>query len=141
MIRKQHPLRVAYPPRSRFTVVTAIVLALCLGVSSAMAEPLDNGPSVKPPPIANVYVPPADAYGQQDLVTPDARDAGAGRLPGEQPGPPQVPGSPLPRPASVDNDGDSGPWLAIGLAAGGVVLLCGCAVGIRRTRRARRRVG
>jgi hypothetical protein len=119
-------IRNQYPMRRRHVIVTAIILALCLGVSSAMAEPKDQPPFIKPPASANVYVPPAELSPQQDLVSPDARDAGAGRLPSE-----------LPRPASAD---DSSPWPAIGLAAGGVVLLCGCGFGIYRTRRPRRRV-
>jgi hypothetical protein len=119
MIRNQHPVRRQYPMRSRYLIVAATILALCMGVSSAVAQPTDNGPSVKPPVTANVYVPPADQFAS--------------------PAAPNWPTNPqlLPRTASVNTRGDGSPWLAIGLAAGGLVVLCGCGVGIQRTRRKR----
>jgi hypothetical protein len=109
-------IRFQYPMRRRFLILPAVLLALCLGVSSAIAEPLDQAPSTKPPATANVYVPPPELFAA--------------------PGGPTTT-SPLPRPASAGTGSDSDPWLAIGLAAGGVVLLCGCAVGFRRTRQRR----
>lgn len=102
--------------RSKYLIfIAAIVVALCLGASSALAEPLDQGPIVKDPGTANVYVPPADQFASP--ASPNPND--------------------LSYPTSASTDGDSTPWLAIGLGAGGVVLLCGCAVGIQRTRRKR----
>jgi hypothetical protein len=104
--------------RSKYLIfLAAIVAALCLGVSSAIAQPMDQGPSLKPPAKANVYVPPADQF--------------------ESPASPPTNPNDLSYPARASADGDSGPWLAIGLGAGGIVLLCGCAVGIQRTRRRR----
>jgi hypothetical protein len=101
--------------RSNYLIVAAIIVALCLGVSSAMAQPMDQGPIVKHPATANVYVPPADLFAP--------------------------PASAPPRPVSARTESDSSPWQAIGLATGGVVLVCACAIGIRRTRGPRRPVG
>jgi hypothetical protein len=97
-------------------IVTALVLALCLGVSSAIAQPMDQMPSAKPPAKANVYVPPAELWAS--------------------PAAPSVPTSqqPLPDSAKANTDGDHSPWLIVGLVAGGFVVLSGCAVGFQRTR-------
>jgi hypothetical protein len=122
MIRNEPPVRTRYPMRRLSVIVTALVLALCLGLSSAIAQPMDQTPRVQPPPAANVYVPPPDLWQEQDLRSPDAIDAGAG---------------PLPASAKTNTDGDNSPWLVIGLAAGGFVVLSGCVVGFRRTRRKR----
>jgi hypothetical protein len=116
--------------------VLAVIAAVALGVSPAMAEPKDQTPFVKPPASANVYVPPADLWGQQDARSPDAIDAAEGRLPGALPAAPQWPANPKAIvPASADDDGV--PWLEIGLGLGGVVLLAGGGVALRRTRRRR----
>jgi hypothetical protein len=117
--------RSKYPPRTMYVIVAAIILAMCLGLSSAMAQPMDQGPTVRNPATANVYVPPPDLYEQQDARSPDAIDAAEGRLPGALP--------------SADDGGP--PWLEIGLGLGGVVLLAGCVIAIRYTRRTRRPVG
>jgi hypothetical protein len=114
VIRNQYPVRRRYPMRSRFAIVTAIVLALCLGASSAMAQPMDQMPSAVPPAKANVYVPPAQLYSEPTAPTSQ---------------------QPLPASATANSDGDNSPWLVVGLAAGGVVVLCGCVVGFQRTRR------
>jgi hypothetical protein len=122
--------------RSKHLIVAAIVVALCLGVSSAMAQPMDQGPIVKHPATANVYVPPPELWGQQDARSPDAIDAAGGRLPGTLPGPPQWPTNPDALTRASAHEG-AAPWLEVGLALGGVVLLAGGGVAIRRTRRRR----
>jgi hypothetical protein len=125
--------------RSKY-LIAAIVVASCLGVSSAMAQPMDQRPTVQNPATANVYVPPPELSGQSDARSPDAIDAAEGRLPGALPGPPQWPANPN---AIVHASADDGgaPWLEIGLGLGGVVLLAGSGVAIRLTRRTRRPVG
>ena len=116
-------------------LIAAIILALCLGVSSAMAQPMDQGPIVRNPATANLYVP----SGQQDARSPDAIDAAEGRLPSALPAAPQWPANAKAIvPASADDGG--APWTEIGLGVGGVVLLAGVGVGIHRTRRTRRPV-
>jgi hypothetical protein len=124
---------------SKYPLKAAIILviALCLAGSAAIAQPMDQGPTGRSPASANVYVPPAELWGQQqDARTPDAIDAAEGRLPGAQPGPPQGTANPNAF-LHVSSDDGSLPWLAIGLGLGGVVLLAGCSVGLRRTQRRR----
>ncbi len=132
--------RSKYPPRTTYLIVAAIIVAMCLGLSSAMAQAMDQGPTVRNPATANVYVPPPELWRQQDARSPDAIDAAEGRLPGALAGPPQ---SPTNTHAVVLASADDGgpPWLDIGLGLGGVVLVAGCVVAIRYTRRARRPVG
>jgi hypothetical protein len=117
MIRNEHPVRTRYPMRRLSRIVVAIALALCLGVSSAIAQPMDQMPSAKPPATANVYVPPPDLWASP--ATPSA--------PTSQ--------QPLPASANGNTGGDHSPWLVVGLVAGGFVVVSGCAAGFQRTRR------
>jgi hypothetical protein len=119
MSRTPYPGRRRYPMRRLFPIVAAIALALCLGVSSAIAQPMDQMPSTKPTAPANVYVPPPELW---------ASPAAPSALTGHQP----LPGS-----ANANTDGDHSPWLVVGLVAGGFVVVSGCAAGFQRTRRKR----
>jgi hypothetical protein len=108
---------------SKFPLKAAVVLAitLSLAASSAFAQPMDQGPIVRSPATADVYVPPAALWQQQDAS------------------PPQWPAHPqaLPVPSTVRADDGVSPWMEAGLAAGGFVLLAGGVVALRRTRRRR----
>lgn len=110
--------------RSKHLFLATIVAASLVAVPSAIARPADNGPIDNHRGTANVYAPPAD------LSSPEARAAAAA------PEPPQ--GSANPNAfLHVSSDNGDVPWLAIGLGLGCVVLLAGCAVGLRRTQRRR----
>jgi hypothetical protein len=108
--------------RSKYLVLAAIAVVLCVGASSATAQPIDRGPIVKYGASPALRLPP-----------PDNAPA---------PGMPQWPANPqpLPPPSSARADDGVSPWVVGGLAAGGVLLLAGGIAGIRRSRRARRPV-
>jgi hypothetical protein len=128
------------------------------GRPAAMAQPADDGPSVRDPARANVYVPPspdtATSQGQRWLKThpatqdlPDANETANVYVPAAQ-GlssalDSSAPTQTVAHAAVPSADGGASPWAVIGVALGCAALLGGAGVVLvhRARRTASRRVG